>query len=558
MEGAKETVNVGIEKVGDDRVKRMAMSQALINIYCIDVEKFDSDMRGDINQAFMVMPEKDVSAIIDAYEKRKGKRKERVPLSELGLEAFEGEISEEALFHTCAIVSKANEQYQKVTPSALQGLTLQEFLLKVGKDPAMEISSKVQESLAATFAGLQIQSFGDIRKNVDQLFDGKAIDEVINENKDALITSLAEKYEITEVRTFDKGKKAEFFSIIGQFYGTDTKLDLGLSSYRAMASGMSSSPEVIEAAVDLIDAVQKRAQEVIPDCVKRYDIKRNNEEYNEILAQHLQYDKLYFEDGLQLALLSDGINFGEISSSETVGQAKDLTMIYLILKILKRRDKTTHAHARYLSNIIDLATQGSIDLNININFAPFVPYFQTIFGSLANKVKRDIADDIALAGGLSDLNDDPDMIEKIHNMEWWEFGIEAGKSGVGGGIQIPKELGMTLYKNFGDVMDSETDAIDIGKMVKALGGTIIYSQKDGQNLGLIYLAGKYYFAKPVNILWDTFEAGVTHGAATSVKTYIVGTAPFIVFGGAWGGAAAALKSGIAMDGISILRGTLKG
>jgi hypothetical protein len=552
----EEAAEILSDKETRGQVNYFAISEALIGLYCIDTEKF-KDLKTDITVAVKLMQNKNVSDILAAYEKAKKDKREKISNSEVGIE---GEVDETALYHACAIVAKANEQYKKITNKDAGAKLVKEFFEVLAKDPAIEISHNIHESLALQFDNLSIHSLDDLRQNLDKVFDGKEIEEIFDNipNRDRYLESLSGRYDI-DLSSFNNPKeKADFIRIVSELYIGSYNLKEDTRTIRGIARNSTESEKVAEAVVKFFEALQKNVSSVLIECVKRYDIKRSEpskKDYDQILSKYLKTENLEFKDGIQFALLSEGIGFDKPTSNEIIGQSKDIAMIYMILKTLKKRD--SEAHSKYLGNILDIAGKETADININVNFKPFVPYFKGLLDILWKRAKQSVSDTSTSLFAISDLSEDPDKIEKLSKMDTWEFVYETGKAGTMGALQIPKELGLTLYSNFKELFSSETQGSDIMKMIKALGGILFYSEHKGEGLGLVYLAGKYYFIKPIDIGADTFKSAF-EGPGAMVKTYIHGTAPFIVFGAGAGMLRGLAGKSAIETGIGLLSGALRG
>lgn len=533
-ESNDKTPDTTPEKVQEGFAKKQlrfsATATALTNLYCIQDRKL-RPLQIHITHAFDFMHDTKVKDIMKAYHDNKASQE--IPLEQFNIES--SDFSEAGLYHAAAIVTKAFEtsknMEKKKSPDENQ--TLGEFFLTLGDDPAIEIAGSIQESIMENLSKLNITSPDDLLNSVDKVFDSETIEKIFNQRKEEYIDHLSEKFNI-DTSQFTPTEKAEFYAVMTLMYAGSYSLNQSKEAAQKFAENNSKNPKVIETVVKLTDAIKTEVTKqggLLQQCIDRYDIKTKDEKYNQILKKNLKADLLYFRDGFQMVLLSEGISFGQSSEIEGVGQAKDISMIYLILHILKNHKSADKAYTHYAANLIKVATN-EIDLDINVNFKFLQPYFSKLF-DIAIQNAKDKLEDLAILGeGIEELSGHPNKIEKIHEMDAIDFAVASVKYGAKGFIRIPRDLVLTLMGQFPDLITPETTGEEILKMVLTLGGTISYPQGAAQAVGLIYLGGKYFFCKPIDILADTFMA-LPKGPGTTVKTYLFGTSPFVVFGATW-------------------------
>lgn len=562
IEKKKEEKNEGNENVetveaGDilDAQRFMTTFQALVAIHYVENSE-DKDIKPKMIVAFEHLSNNKISTVLEAYKKAVENSQTKIGFSELGLEE-NVDMSPEALFQVGVVLSKAFDYFKKRFPAAtVENLTVKEFILKLSSDPALAITNKMQASMEEKFRQLKIGSPGDLKNSAEQIFESEAIGEVIEENKAIFIEHLAVKYGI-KMETFTLTEKAQFIFNMGEIYAKGGHmLNLERGSIETAVKERPASPKVTEAMIKFWEELQKKTEPLLEKCKEHYDIRRpDNERYDQILYKNLDFKMLKFSDGLQLALLSDGINFDEASGEEGVGQMKEVSMVYLMARILKKRNP--EAYPYYISNLIDLSTEGKLEFKMNPRFAVIAPYFNRLFGLLIGKAEGWIKSFDTMLMGLSNLNDDPEKIRKIAEMDWCEFSPKLMKSTVKETYQIPRELFLTLCENFPDLMQVPTSGENVMEMILALGGTLIMTRREDENVGLVWLAGKYYFFKPAGTLLDSTAALTTQGLGVASKTYLLGTAPFIVIGAA-AGFKRGLTSGPVAAGISMLKGAGRG
>jgi len=531
-----------------------ATFQALVYFYCINTEKF-REQKPHIIAAFELMHAVPISKIIDVHDRNKDGKK--IKFSDLGINQ-NTDTNEEALFHACSIVAKVYKESKRFDKKTIEPDTrLDVFFSNLGEAPAIEIAHNIQLNIAENFKELSITSVTDLEGNVDKIFNGEVIDQFFDKNKDKFIKHLAERYNIN-IESLTPSEQSQFTIIISELYTEGHNLSLNNATITEMVKRRNGNENVKQATLQFISKMKKQIlgeNGLLNICINRYDIKRpDNSDFDNVLKKYLKPNLIQFKDGLQIALLSDGVQFEKPNKVEGIGQAKDITMIFLIANILKKRNPD--GYAKYMGNIINIATSGSVALDINPNFAVIAPYLKKLIGTLTETGKTWAGRMLQPMEALSDLNVDTDKIEKLSKMDIWEFGSESVKSGVKGAYQLPKDLVMTLYKNYDMPLDSDTTGESVIKMAIAAGGTLIYSRHEGKDYGLVYLAGKYYFVKPLTIGFDTIKAGILDTPGTAAKTYLLGTAPFVVIGAGYHSALATARHGGALK--YVLTGAAKG
>ena len=555
-------VEASNQRISANEIERVehynVVTEALINLYCLtDVEKF-RDIKGRMPDLFILINKVPVSKIVDAYDKAKERGNEKISFEELGVADPSGnEADRTALFHICAIVSvafkEANELPSASKPDASKDV--ETFLNRLGNDPALDISNKVQSTIAEKMRTLDITSADSIKKHASELFDEKAINEIFDKEKDRFIEHLAKRYGI-EMADFNPQDRLEFLRIIGLLYVKDSKLNQPEAVIDASAEFQSlKNPKVKEATKKFVRTLTEDTARLLAQCKARYDIKReNNKKYDRVLEKHLMIDKLHFRDGFQMAILTDGIAFDHETKYESVGQAKDIAMLYLMARILKDRDPD--AYALYMSNLVELGSTTNINLDLNPYLKMAAPYFKRLFDMAIKKAGVEFNRFREFFEGLENVNASHDTVEKVAQMDWWSFPIDYAKTGVRGAYDLPMELIYVLMGEFPGEINANTNGEEILKFILAAGGSFSFPV-ESQLAGMVYLGGKYYFIKPFEITWDTTKALIEKDAGVAAKTYLIGTAPFVVIG-AGSGVIRSLRVHHAIKWQSILGGAARG
>lgn len=545
-EGAEKDpgeISIDGQRLTNDEVERKTRYEvttlALTHLYVVshNEEKL-RDVEHDIPAVFNFIGQVPVGKVVEAFDRAQIKKSEEISPSELGISAGLG-VSDKALYHTCAIISTAFKEAEKISktykPSRTD--TIETFMAQLGNDPALGISNEVQKEVATKIAELKITSLAELHDSAEKVFDTKAIENVFEVEKIRFIEYLATKYQI-DLSNLDKDEKASFIAFIVSLYARGIKLNQPEEAIDQLAGFNALNPKVKKVSKDFFKALKADVAALLPQVVARYDIQRKDDEkYNQVLSKHLKLDMLLFKDGLQMALLSDGIDFSGPTQFESVGQAKDITMLYLMVNILKQRSPT-EAYPLYVSNLIDLGSKSKIDLKLNLNFEKLQPYFQQLFDILLSKSKNWAIRVHREMMGLSDMNYDPEKIQKLSQMTVWEFAAESGRSGVRGAYGIPAELVRVLAGEFPGSLEAHTTGEEVLKQVLSLGGTISFPV-GREGMGLVYLFGKYYFIRPFGVLWDSTSALLQKGPGVAAKTYLLGTSPFIILGAGSGALRAA-------------------
>lgn len=546
---ATETIS---EEARQKSIRYTLVSHTITEFYCLaDRERFNK-IKPQILGAFEWMHKIHLSKILDAYKNAKtGGRK--IPLDTLNINKS-ASTNEEALFHACAIVNVAFEESGRIGNKPDSEQKLEDFFNQLGKDPTLEVSNKVQNSIAKKMREMHISSYGDLLDAKEKVFDDKTIDEIFETNKEKFVEHLAHRYGIA-MEDFGKKEKTDFLFIIASLYGESSALKQSIVAIEKFSTNRGANLKVTKATKKFVESLQKEVIEqggILDKCIGRYDIEKpNSTKYNHVLKRYLKPELLHFKDGFQMALLSDGIHFDKSSKYESVGQAKDITMIYLMVNILKHRSHNK-AYPLYVGNVINLASSTDVDLGINVNFKFITPYFKSLFGALMKNAKSWLERQRDIFEALEDMNTNPDKIKQLAKMDIIDFVSDTARSGARGAYQIPKDLVLALYGEFPDAFNNQTTGEDVLKMILSLGGVVTYPAGIKQGAGLVYLGGKYYFIKPIGILWDTAKALLTEGPGTSAKTYILGTSSFVVLGAGVGSVRAAFSH------VSMLRGALRG
>lgn len=516
----------------------LAAYQILTNIYCAATTEPDKflDVKSRILLAFVLIRKVPVSKVISAHKSATDSKRETVTFEELEILKSSG-VDEKALFHACAIVSIAFKEAEamktKAKPDAAQSTEI--FLSELGNDPALEISNQVQDDVAKKISDMKITSLSDLHENAEKVFNSETIDAVVDAEKDKFVEYLANKYGI-KLEGLSKEEKAEFIKTVGIIYGGEYNLDLSESEIDQLISSRSMKSPKAKAVtkeffIKLKEHIGKEGG-LLSQCIKRYDITREgkeNEKYNQVLSKFLTMKSLRFKDGFQMALLSDGINFDSPTDYESVGQAKDITMLFLMVNILKKRSPR-EGYPRYVSNLVDLGTKSKIDLKLNINFQKLQPYFQKIYEIMLNNTKNWLGKIITEIEGLDDTNKRADKLDRLEESTVWEFTSDTLRSGARGAYDMPKDLIQVLAGKFPDAIDSNTSGEELLAGIMSLGGTISFPV-GREAMGLAFLYGKWYFFKPIGILPDTIIAGIKKKSpGVAFKNYLLGTSPFVILG----------------------------
>lgn len=534
-----------------------ATAQALIALSLLEGEK-NVTLEQELNAAFTAFSAQSIKTlkVVSAYKAAKEKGESKLDFDELGMGKNE-DISPESLFVAAGMVSKALDYHNKHFPGTVdETMTIQEFLLNLGKDPALSVVSRVQNSMEERFKDFDITDVGDLIGSPGKFLEGNEIQEVIDEKKAIFIEHLAEKYKI-HLSEMSEVEKNEFTRIIGEIYGKgklpggERRLNSSTKSIQEVARSLGASEKVQTEVATFWEELKKDTKPILDDSIKRYDIHRNDEKFDQMLAKNLKFEELSFNEGLELALLSDGIQFKTPMEAEGVGQMKEVAMVYLMANILKNHNEEAYEH--YASNVIDISTSNSPELKLNPNFKILSPYFDKLFGVLAKKTSEVARKWDTMITGLSSLDKDPDKIGTIAQMDTGDFMIATAKEGIKGGYMIPKELVATVTENVPDILQLPTTGEDFLKMITALGGFIVYSKDGDTDMGIIFLGADYFVFKPVGIGLDTMQALVTEGPGTAIKTYLIDTAPYVAIG-----AAAGFARGAVLKQVSVAGGILSG
>jgi len=538
--GTPETPEILDEKEVEASGHYLMVSMALMSVYQLEGPEFNPVLE-KINNAFTLCSEVKLQRLLLAYEINQKKGSKEISFEQMGIPP-NPDTSPEALFLMAKVVHGARDYHEKRKGHLPENTTVNDFFNELSKDPSLNLMSGMQESIKQKIGDLNLDSLSLLSAG-GKIFSKEVIDGALDTQKEASIMHLAERYGI-DIEGFSETERNQFLLIITKFYGNSAqKLEVGSEVIQASVDKVGGSKDVKKAAVQFWEKLKQEAKPALDACIKRYDIIRtdNKKDYNQVLKNNLTFDKLHFEDGLKLVLLAEGIDFETKAESEGMEQGREVLMMFLMAGILEKRDP--EAHAKYAVNLMEVARHET-GVNFNVNLEPIQPYLNKLFEVGVRKVKEK-ANFIKILLGGSDVKKDPEALAK---MEAGEFTGEFIMSGLSGGIQIPVELASTLIENFGRLGSAE----DILDAIGALGGMTVISEKDGETLGLVALGGKYYFIKPAQIALDTLYAASTQNLSTGVKSYLVGTAPYIAIGSAVGIARGGLK------GVSMLRSTIGG
>ncbi len=518
------------EEVAEKQLRYDIISKSLIGLYCLQSKEM-KELKDEITAAFEFLHDVKIGTVVNAYESAANKK--TVSFESLGIDE-NPDTNPEALYHACAIITKTFNQAEGLFKSKIgKEQSLEELFNTIGNDPAIELAHGVQNSIENRLKALKITSFADLQASVEKIFEDDTINQLFEQNKEKFLEHVSNKYNL-EINDLDKKEKADFLFIVWSLYANSYSLDQSSETVEKIASNRSANEKVIQLTKKLTEAIKNDvlgSNGLLQKSIDRYDIKRpNNEKYDQILQKNLKPDVLYFKDGFQMALLADGIQFDKPAEKESIGQAKDVTMIYLMLRILK--DRKPKAYPLYAANIAYIA--GSKDLDLNINLQAIAPYFEKLFGQALKASLSHLEDADNFMMGLENLNSDPEKIKKIAERDIDVFLLNTIETGVAGGYEIPRDLTMVLAGKFPEAFDQETDAEQIMRMIITLGGNITYPAVLSQGAGLVYLGGKYFFIRPIGAGWDSLKALATEGPGTAAKTYVIGTAPFVTIGAVGG------------------------
>lgn len=541
------------EAVGDDLTEKSArytaLYQGVIAIYCIDDKKFPEATKGKIRYSFELMRKVPVEKILAAYNSSKDGDK-KVSFKELGI-IENKDTDDAALFHTCAITSRVFEETKKIDPVAADSKkTLEDFFSHLGSDPATKMSMDIQTGIASKIKEIGISGLLHPQESAEKIFSGEMINETIEKNKDKFALHLANHYGIS-LEGFDKKESADFLYMVGTMYGGNYTLDQSEATLDTFLSSRSADEKVKDAAKKFVIKLKTEVlgtSGLLKKCIERYDIKRpDNKDYDEVLKRYMKPELIHFKDGFKMALLSDGIQFDQKSEHESVGQAKDITMLCLMVSILKDRSPN-EGYPHYLGNLAEFA-RGKVKIP---NIELIQPYLYTVFTFVCEEAKASAERIATETLAVSDTNRKSDKIEIVDKEGWVEFGLDSTVSGARGALQMPVDLVNIIRGKFPDSFDEETTGEDTLKMVLSLGGCVTYVPGGSQATGLVYLYGKYFFIKPLAIPIDTLHALFTKGFGTAAKTYVLGASSYVVFGATLG----AIEGGMTHAGT--LKGAIKG
>ncbi|MFH0820631.1 MAG: hypothetical protein V1908_02545, partial [Candidatus Peregrinibacteria bacterium] len=518
-ETKQEIIQISRE-VADAQGAKFATLTALVEIYCLDDTKFSDELKNNIGldlDKLLARP-LTVGQVVQIYEDHEGDEKIDPALFGIDKSTLTADAQPEvSFFHASRLIAKAKEYYTANYPGVdVNSMSLEDFLGHLSGDPAHSI----HEALIRKFDDLQLGSITDLPGQIGKLASGEDIDAIFKTNLNLYLEHLGERYKVQ----VPPQEKTAFWLAIGSVY-EGGNLNWGPQDIEAKLDRFRLSAATKAEGVRLLTEVKAEAQKILPELIRNFDLDRPDmPSHHQVLRRNLNASNLFFKDAIQLTLLAEGVQWDTASQGGELDKGKGVAMLLMIGKMLKG-----DARAQYLANVTALVAGNIKGFKIPEYLGALAPYLRFMGEQTVRRVKRKAKHWWEFVSGIPQPSAQPDFRENLKNADWLQlpatFGLEAFRGGM---IQIPKELILSVTENWGDFFDETTDAKTLFDALFAAGGTLIYSKSDtGEDLGVLYLFGKYFFVKPMGIALHTFQ-GLFSGAA--VKTYLVESAPYIAVG----------------------------
>ena len=553
---AEEIAGTGREAIKEVNVKAPLFSayiDSLVGIYCMDFEVFTPKNKRNINATLRVLQAQNVSKILATYKQYESTT--AIPLNAFGLS--DNDCSEKELYHACKIIHITNREVGKLSKLNTDQ-SLFDFIIEAAKNPAIKASQSLQSHLIEQLREADITSILGLAEVGNKLISEDKIDIALDKNKEQYISSLLEKFGV-KIKNPQPGDKGNLAKILIDLYAVQTKMNDKNILNQIQHYNVSNA--VKEAVVLFYSELQGKTKSVIESCVARYDIVRTGSydtDYSEILKDKLKIDNMSFKDAIQLNVVGMGVDFAnKKASNENIGQAADLGMIVMILKILKKNDRIAYNH--YLANLGDVVAGTSTNIkmpNLEILKKPLL----AIVNIAIKHVKKGIETAETVSEGLGDVSKMPfkERIEFLDEKGWADLVVPFANSGKEGAFQIGSDVIKTLFTKIPEAFSEDTEGVDIIDMIIAAGGVLAFGEdENGNKTGLLSIWGDYFFIKPINIAYDTMCAAISKGGETAMKTYLFGSSSFVAIG-ATAGLLSNFHKGLVSAGYHTFTGALRG
>ncbi|MBN2087575.1 hypothetical protein JW758_04460 [Candidatus Peregrinibacteria bacterium] len=498
-------------------------SEILIRLYCFDNYRF-KETRRDVRKVFDDLRGKNMSDIVSLWNKYKitDDAEGSIPNNN-ELVKIHSAVDSKNIYLAFKIIATTYEVYNKrLSGGSYSTMTFENFMVNhVANDPVYKINNGIQASL---------------------------------------ITALKErdpkKLNFEAIKSTIEGKKQEYMEKLAQRLGLDLK-DVNKTHFTSLIIKKSQEYTLEYDENDIIKNIDTNKYDkntieavklffkkikiltlgtVIPKCVDRFNItNKYASKGNEDIIQNQLDEKIGFDKAIQLGIVSLNIDFDK-GVKEGSSQMEELALLYAILDSIPEEFKQ-----KYLSELISLIISSPSSFNV-----PSLAFLLPYFGKMKDFGIEMVKSEVEQAGNWTSAfvnertpEQQKEWLKKIRNADAVDFGLETAKEAGSGTLRIGKDLLNTLTNIVGTKEISKvSDAWDIISLITAAGGNFIISKNEkDQHTGVLYLAGKYFFYKPMGIVKDSMNAWVkgaqenNSGLGSAIKTYVAATSPFVVIGG---------------------------
>lgn len=538
--------NIDTEKNRKD-AKFAATTSSLITFFHLSERDVGTNDRAQIKQIFNAFRGRQTSVIVQLWEANKNNGTKEIANNNAVLN-LDTRIKPKNIYRAAEIIGKTYEVYsRRFNINSSENLTLGDFIGRVSSDPVHEAGQSIHESLMAA-----------VNKGTISLVEGLSMEKLtsfFDREREEHTERVCEKLGVN-IKSLTQREKIDFYAITLEFYRSGT-LDMSVQQALQNANASSRSSVAAAKAGEFYTKTKQRTlQVVLPGVIRKFNITNTENAKNDnILQNHLTEQSLLFRDAFKLNVVSANFSFTE---NESVSEVEELTLLFVALGGLPTQQKN-----RYYSELAKIF----VNADSNVSF-PSLEKLRPYFGKIRELIVKSAEHKVEALGELlsaftGDRNDAQQEVfrERVRNADGAEFVALGLQEGARGGIMFTGDLVRTLVEmgaSFEDLNNGK-DALDF---VMRLGGALIIGKNnDGKSTGMLYMAGKYFLVKPLQIGWDSILAGwngqdgdsTLWGRTKAVaKTYTVGAAPYIVIGGAvgfatggWKGLAAGAARGLA-------------
>ncbi|MFH0838119.1 MAG: hypothetical protein V1880_02540 [Patescibacteria group bacterium] len=288
-------------------------------------------------------------------------------------------------------------------------------------------------------------------------------------------------------------------------------------------------PNTKQFLIDFFETVKRKTQEVLPKAKKRYSFTTvNGNPVNDTMESGVQFEKLSFLHAVEIVVATDGMDLDQEMKVGEEQYMQDMALLTILLRAMNEQDRR-----RYLAHLGTKVVDQDFDIRI-----PGLENLRPYFSSLAELGKGVVAEyglkylttAITYADARPEMGS-KEFKEKLKNSPIMSFGRE----GVGGTVEIGRDA-LAFLVSFCGIKPESFSNVETGEefinllMSNQNTQEVVYSKHT--SLMAIQIAGKWIVIKPLGIIKETLSELANLDLSAAGKTVLIGSAPFMMMGGA--------------------------